>query len=110
MLGVARRADRVRGKSYPIDAEVRGDAGHPELPVATLAGIERDLGLLVAPIPELSAGDGRSPPPWKLREVGHHRIVQYRALPIRAALRFRADEPERRVERCESRGTCERLG
>lgn len=50
MMGVARRADRVRGKSDPIDAEAvaRVALAHPELPVATLAGIERDLGLLVA--------------------------------------------------------------
>lgn len=50
MMGVARRADRVRGKSDPVDAEAvaRVALAHPELPVATLAGIERDLGLLVA--------------------------------------------------------------
>ncbi|MGH2629978.1 MAG: IS110 family transposase, partial [Actinomycetota bacterium] len=50
MMGIARRADRVRGKSDPIDAEAvaRAALAHPELPVATLAGIERDLGLLVA--------------------------------------------------------------
>lgn len=50
MMGEARRADRVRGKSDPIDAEAvaRVALAHPELPVATLAGIERDLGLLVA--------------------------------------------------------------
>lgn len=50
MMGVARRADRVRGKSDPVDAEAvaRAALAHPELPVATLAGIERDLGLLVA--------------------------------------------------------------
>ncbi len=50
MMGQARRADRVRGKSDPIDAEAvaRVALAHPELPVATLAGIERDLGLLVA--------------------------------------------------------------
>lgn len=50
MMFQARRADRVRGKSDPIDAEAiaRAALAHPELPVATLAGIERDLGLLVA--------------------------------------------------------------
>lgn len=50
MMGEARRADRVRGKSDPIDAEAvaRAALAHPELPVATLAGVERDLGLLVA--------------------------------------------------------------
>ena len=50
MMGQARRADRIRGKSDPIDAEAvaRAAMGHPELPVAALAGIERDLGLLVA--------------------------------------------------------------
>ncbi|HZD79856.1 MAG TPA: IS110 family transposase [Actinomycetota bacterium] len=50
MMFQARRADRVRGKSDPIDAEAvaRAALAHPELPVATLAGIERDLDLLVA--------------------------------------------------------------
>jgi transposase len=50
MMGQARRMDRVRGKSDPIDAEAvaRAALAHPELPVATLAGIERDLSLLVA--------------------------------------------------------------
>lgn len=50
MMFQARRADRVRGKSDPIDAEAvaRASLAHPELPIATLAGIERDLGLLVA--------------------------------------------------------------
>lgn len=50
MMGEARHADRVRGKSDPIDAEAvaRAALARPELPVATLAGIERDLGLLVA--------------------------------------------------------------
>jgi transposase len=50
MMGQARRADRIRGKSDPIDAEAvaRAALAHPGLPVATLAGIERDLGLLVA--------------------------------------------------------------
>ena len=50
MMGEARRTDRVRGKSDPIDAEAvaRAALAHPDLPVATLAGIERDLGLLVA--------------------------------------------------------------
>jgi transposase len=50
MMFQARRADRVRGKSDPVDAEAvaRAALAHPELPVATLAGIERDLDLLVA--------------------------------------------------------------
>lgn len=50
MMFQARRADRVRGKSDPIDAEAvaRAALAHPELPTATLAGIERDLDLLVA--------------------------------------------------------------
>jgi transposase len=50
MMGQSRRADRVRGKSDPVDAEAvaRAALAHPELPVATLAGIERDIGLLVA--------------------------------------------------------------
>lgn len=50
MMGEARRADRVRGKSDPIDATAvaRAALAHPDLPVATLAGPERDIGLLVA--------------------------------------------------------------
>lgn len=50
MMGVARRADRVRGKSDPVDAEAvaRAALARPDLPVATLAGAERDIGLLVA--------------------------------------------------------------
>jgi len=50
MMGVQRRADRVRGKSDPIDATAvaRAALARPDLPVATLAGPERDIGLLVS--------------------------------------------------------------
>jgi transposase len=50
MMGEARRADRVAGKSDPVDAAAvaRAALGHPELPEATLAGPEREIGLLVA--------------------------------------------------------------
>jgi transposase len=50
MMGVQRRADRVRGKSDPIDATAvaRAAMARPDLPVATLAGPEREIGLLVA--------------------------------------------------------------
>jgi transposase len=50
MMGHARRTDRVRGKSDPIDATAvaRAALAHPDLPMATLAGPERDIGLLVA--------------------------------------------------------------
>ena len=50
MMGQARRADRVRGKSDPIDATAvaRVALANPDLPVATLAGVEREIGLLVA--------------------------------------------------------------
>lgn len=50
MMGEARRSDRVSGKSDPVDATAvaRAALRHPELPQATLAGIERQLGLLVA--------------------------------------------------------------
>ncbi len=50
MMGQARRADRVRGKSDPIDAEAvaRAAMARPDLPVATLAGPEREIGLLGA--------------------------------------------------------------
>ncbi len=48
MMEQARRADRVRGKSDPIDAEAvaRAAMARPDLPVATLAGPEREIGLL----------------------------------------------------------------
>ena len=50
MMGEARRTDRVRGKSDPIDATAvaRAALSHPDLPVATLAGPEREIGLLAA--------------------------------------------------------------
>lgn len=50
MMGETRRADRVAGKSDPVDAAAvaRAALRHPELPEAVLAGIERDLGILVA--------------------------------------------------------------
>jgi transposase len=50
MMGESRRTDRVAGKSDPVDATAvaRAALRHPELPVATLAGPERDIGLLVA--------------------------------------------------------------
>jgi transposase len=50
MMGESRRADRVSGKSDPVDATAvaRAALRHPELPEATLAGPERDIGLLVA--------------------------------------------------------------
>lgn len=50
MMGQARRADRVRGKSDPIDAAAvaRAALAHPDLPLATLAGPEREIGLLAA--------------------------------------------------------------
>jgi transposase len=50
LMGVSRRADRVRGKSDPIDAEAvaRAALAHPDLPRATLSGPEREIGLLGA--------------------------------------------------------------
>jgi transposase len=50
MMGESRRTDRVWGKSDPVDAAAVGRAAlrHPDLPEATLAGSERELGLLVA--------------------------------------------------------------
>jgi transposase len=50
MMGESRRTDRVAGKSDPVDATAvaRAALRHPELPEATLAGIEREIGLLVA--------------------------------------------------------------
>ncbi len=50
LMGEHRRVDRVRGKSDPIDAEAvaRAALAHPDLPRATLAGPEREIGLLGA--------------------------------------------------------------
>jgi len=50
MMGESRRVDRIRGKSDPIDATAvaRAALAHPDLPEATLAGPEREIGLLVA--------------------------------------------------------------
>lgn len=50
LMGEARRADRVRGKSDSIDATAvaRAALAHPDLPQATLAGPEREIGLLAA--------------------------------------------------------------
>lgn len=50
LMGEARRADRVRGKSDPVDATAvaRAALSHPDLPAATLAGPEREIGLLAA--------------------------------------------------------------
>lgn len=50
LMGESRRADRIRGKSDPIDATAvaRAALAHPDLPRATLAGPEREIGLLVA--------------------------------------------------------------
>ncbi len=50
MMGESRRTGRVWGKSDPVDATAvaRAALRHPDLPVATLAGVEREIGLLVA--------------------------------------------------------------
>ncbi|MEX2612875.1 MAG: IS110 family transposase [Gaiellaceae bacterium] len=50
MMGESRRTDRIWGKSDPVDATAvaRAALRHPDLPQATLAGPEREIGLLVA--------------------------------------------------------------
>jgi transposase len=50
MMGESRRTDRIAGKSDPVDATAvaRAALRHPDLPEATLAGPERQIGLLVA--------------------------------------------------------------
>ena len=50
MMGESRRTDRIWGKSDPVDATAvaRAALRHPDLPEATLAGAEREIGLLVA--------------------------------------------------------------
>ena len=49
LMAGARRGARTRGKSDPIDARAVAQAAlrHPELPEAHLAGIERDIRLLL---------------------------------------------------------------
>jgi transposase len=49
LMAGARRGARTRGKSDPIDARAVAQAAlrHPELPAAHLAGIERDVRLLL---------------------------------------------------------------
>jgi transposase len=49
LMAGARRGARTRGKSDPIDARAVAEAAlrHPELPAAHLAGIERDVRLLL---------------------------------------------------------------
>jgi len=55
MMGESRRTDRVWGKSDPVDATAvaRAALRHPDLPDATLAGVEREIGLLVAHLESL---------------------------------------------------------
>lgn len=50
MMGESRRTDRISGKSDPVDATAvaRAALRHPDLPVASLPGIEREIGILVA--------------------------------------------------------------
>jgi transposase len=50
LMGEARRADRMLGKSDPIDATAvaRAALSHPDLPAARLAGPEREIGMLAA--------------------------------------------------------------
>jgi hypothetical protein len=52
MMGESRRSERVSGTSDPIDATAvaRAALRHPELPQATLAGPDKEIGLLVARI------------------------------------------------------------
>lgn len=95
MMGLSRRADRVRGKSDPIDAEAvaRAALSHPDLPVATLAGIERDIGLLVAHRESLV--NERTERICKLRWLLHD-IDPDLAPPLRALDRFRTQDGLRR--------------
>jgi hypothetical protein len=50
MMGGSRRSERVSGRSDPVDAAAvaRAALRHPEHPQASLAGPEREIGLLVA--------------------------------------------------------------
>ena len=95
MMGEARRADRIRGKSDPIDAEAiaRAALSHPDLPIATLAGIERDIGLLVAHRESLVCE--RTERICKLRWLLHD-IDPDLAPPLRALDRFRTLDGLRR--------------
>jgi transposase len=88
LMGASRRTDRVRGKSDPIDAEAvaRASLAHPDLPVATLAGLEREIGLLVAHRESLV--NERTDRICKLRWLLHD-IDPDLAPPVRSLSRFR---------------------
>lgn len=103
MMGESRRTDRVWGKSDPVDATAvaRAALRHPELPVATLAGPERELGLLVAHRESLinERTDRICKPRWLL-----HDIDPELAPPLRTLDRFktldRLAEQLRALEPC----------
>jgi transposase len=88
MMGESRRADRVRGKSDPIDAAAvaRAALSHPDLPVATLAGPEREIGLLASHRESLV--NERTDRICKLRWLLHD-IDPELAPPLRSLDRFR---------------------
>jgi transposase len=88
MMGESRRADRVRGKSDPIDATAvaRAALARPNLPQATLAGPEREIGLLAAHRESLV--NERTERICKLRWLLHD-IDPDMAPPMRSLDRFR---------------------
>jgi transposase len=91
MMGESRRTDRVWGKSDPVDATAvaRAALRHPDLPEATLAGVEREMGLLVAHRESL-VGE-RTEKICKLRWLLHD-IDPDLAPPLRTLDRFRTLE------------------
>lgn len=107
MMGEARRTDRVWGKSDPVDATAvaRAALRHPELPEATLAGVEREIGLLVAHREMLV--NERTDRICKLRWLLHD-IDPDLAPPLRTLSRFTTlDDLARRLRALESSAAIE---
>lgn len=84
LMGQARRSQRTRGKSDPIDAAAvaRAALAHPDLPVARMAGPERELRLLVDHREDLVAERTRiqSRLRWRLHELDPELSIPPRAL------------------------------
>jgi transposase len=102
LMGQARRAGRERGKSDPIDAlaVARAALSHPDLPVARLAGPERDIRLLVDYREDLVRERTRTLTRlrWRLHELDPDLEVPPRALDRRKWLAHVAGRLEGRGE------------
>jgi transposase len=84
LMGQARRGQRTRGKSDPIDAAAvaRAALAHPDLPVAQMAGPDREIRLLVDHREDLVAERTRiqSRLRWRLHELDPELSIPLRAL------------------------------